>query len=204
MASSQAVAAPPSLHTKPPVHWSLYAASLLSLATLGIYSYVYLLCRKNRKRVARGLSPVAEGRRLWLARGAFALDLLISAYFSSVTPRLLASAQPFTMSQRATWATRRQMVQTMPRPLFWFFAVTGLVPTVSMTATVIGGALAKERLRNDPAWRRLHAIVAAIAYVSWWVAIAPILAIGVVGEKRAIRWLNAQMRERQTETDGAA
>ena len=155
------------------IHWSMRLMSLVSLGVLGIYTYVLLLCRRGRRQ-SLAEQQSQERRRLRLSSLAFALDLSISAYFSAATPLLLKKGGlPFDR-------------QNLPRPVFWFFAVTGFVPTASMTLTVIGGWRWRERIRGQVGWRRFHRLVAWVAYFSWWLACAPVLLMGVLGERRTI------------------
>lgn len=154
--------------------------SLVSLLTLALYSYVLQLCQKEARHNARLRRegqltvPVEASSRIRLALIAFAFDLLISAYFSTVTPILL---------KQGGLAFNRK---TMPRPLFWFFAITGFVPTASMTVTVLCGKHWSERIRQKRAWRIFHGLTALVAYFSWWLACSPVFIIAVVGERRTL------------------
>lgn len=148
--------------------------SLVSLVALSIYTYVLILCRRRRTTAD---SRENQEKRLRLSLLAFALDLTISAYFSAATPLILKKGGlPFDRKK-------------LPRPLFWFFAITGFVPTASMTLTVIGGWKWREHIRHKPGWRLAHGIVAMLAYFSWWVACSPVLFMGLIGEKRTIELL---------------
>ena len=159
--------------------------SLVSLFTLGLYTYVLQLCQREAKRNAKlrrdgqAVLPEHETRRVRLASCAFTLDLLVSAYFSAVTPLLL---------KQGGVAFNRK---TMPRPLFWFFAVTGFVPTASMTFTVLAGRRWHTHIRHNRSWRVAHGLVALIAYFSWWLACAPLFLMALLGERRTLRLLQA-------------
>lgn len=164
-------------------HWSMRLMSLVSLLTLGLYSYVLRLCQCEARRNAalRNAGQAVElgeaKHRARLALLAFALDLLISAYFSSVTPALL---------KQGGLAFNRK---TMPRPLFWFFAITGFVPTATMTITVLGSRRWHERIRQNRVWRIAHALIALTAYFSWWLACAPVFIVVLLGERRTLSLL---------------
>lgn len=168
-------------------HWSMRLMSLVSLLTLGLYSYVLRLCqceaRRNAALQAKGqdeseAEATSEAKyRARLALLAFTLDVLISAYFSSVTPALL---------KQGGLAFNRK---TMPRPLFWFFAVTGFVPTATMTITVLGSRRWHERIHHNRAWRIAHAFIALTAYFSWWLACAPVFLVVLLGERRTLSLL---------------
>jgi len=155
--------------------------SLVSLLTLAIYSYVLAVCHhQSRQDNARPNQPknvAVEVRRLRFASLAFGLDLLISAYFGAATPLLL---------EKGGLAFDRKR---LPRPLFWFFAITGLVPTASMALTIVGGRRWQARIKTHPGWRAFHGITALIAYFSWWLACAPIFFVVLVGEKRTLELL---------------
>ncbi len=153
--------------------------SLVSLAALTLYTYVLRLCHHQSQGVAGipDLSEVAEQRRVRFASSAFALDLIISAYFGAATPVLL---------EKGGLAFDRKR---MPRPLFWFFAITGLVPTASMALTVIGGQRWRNRIKNQAGWRTFHGITGLIAYFSWWLACAPIFLMALLGEERTLQLL---------------
>lgn len=171
------------------IHWGMRLMSLLSLLTLGLYSYVLRLCQKEARRNARFRQlgqlalPLPESRRVRLASLAFGLDLLVSAYFSAITPVLL---------KQGGVAFNRQ---TLPRPLFWFFAVTGFVPTASMTFTVLTGRRWTARIQQKKVWRVAHGLVALLAYFSWWLACAPVFLVAVLGERRTMALLKALSRE---------
>jgi hypothetical protein len=148
--------------------------SLLSLFTLALYSYVLGLCQRQSRIAAKTADAEAERLRVRYASLAFAIDLLISAYFGVATPAI--------MKKSGLVFDRKQM----PRPLFWFFAVTGFVPTASMALTVIGGQRWRARIRSNAGWRTFHGITALLAYFSWWLACSPLFFMALVGEKRAI------------------
>jgi hypothetical protein len=146
--------------------------SLVSLFALGIYSYVLWLCRRAHRRAGHD-----ERRRLKLASLAFALDLSVSAFFSAATPAILKKGGvPFDR-------------KNLPRPIFWFFAVTGFVPTASMCLTVLGGWRWHKLIKDNPTARRWHIIIGWVAYLSWWVACSPLFVMGVLGEKRTVELL---------------
>ncbi len=150
--------------------------SLVSLFTLGLYTLVLVLCHRSRGRT-RSTNGGDEYQRLRIAMLALGLDLAISAFFGAATPLILKNGGlPFDR-------------KNMPRPIFWFFAVTGFVPTASMLLTVLGGWRKFEQIRQRPGWRKLHGSVALLAYFSWWVACAPVLIMGLIGEERAIELL---------------
>jgi uncharacterized membrane protein len=164
---------PKTLVTISEIHWGMRLMSVVSLLALGFYTYVLWLCRRSR-RLATPLSPQEERRRIQYSALAFGLDLAVSAYFGAATPLILKKGGlPFDR-------------KNMPRPMFWFFAITGFVPTASMTLTVVGGRRWQKLIRTQPRMRRLHGIIALLAYFSWWIACSPVLLIGLVGEKRAI------------------
>ena len=144
-------------------HWTMRLMSVLSLLTLGLYSYVLKLCQHEAKSNLQfpQTGSSATRRRVRLASTAFSLDLLISAYFSAVTPILLKEC--------GVVLNRK----TMPRPLFWFFAITGFVPTVSMTFTVLSGHFWHERIRQQKSLRLFHGLVAIVAYFPWSFGMRP-------------------------------
>ncbi len=151
--------------------------SLVSLGVLGIYTYVLYLCRQGRKKAGLAGLPMGEERRLRLSTLAFLLDLTISAYFSAATPFILKKGGlPFDR-------------KNLPRPIFWFFAITGFVPTASMSLTVVGGWRWRNRIRGHRGWRLFHGLIALLAYFSWWLACSPLLAMGILGEKRTLELL---------------
>lgn len=152
--------------------------SLISLFALALYSYVLRLCRhQSRRATAFPGDERIERRRMRFAALAFGLDLIISAYFGAVTPVLL---------EKGGLAFDRKR---MPRPLFWFFAITGFVPTASMALTVIGGRRWRNQIKSNPNWRNFHGITAMLAYFSWWLACSPVFFMALVGEERAIEIL---------------
>jgi len=154
------------------IHWSMRLMSLISLFALAIYSYVLWLCQRS----ARSSNPAYAKSRVRMAVTAFGLDLLISAYFSAITPTLL---------ERGGLHLDRK---NMPRPLFWFFAITGFVPTASMSLTVVGGHYWGKRIREKRGWRSFHIVTALVAYFSWWIACAPVFVISVLGEEKVLEW----------------
>ncbi|NWJ48006.1 MAG: hypothetical protein HXX08_19295 [Chloroflexi bacterium] len=154
-------------------HWSMRLMSLLSLLTLAIYTYVLIDCKRaGRINASRRLS---DKRRFTLSAIAFGMDLAISAYFGAITPKLIKVGG-------LTYD-----VKNTPRPLFWFFAITGLVPTASMSLTVLGARRWHLRIRERKGWLIFHATVALVAYVFWWLACLPVFFISIVGEKRALK-----------------
>ncbi len=155
------------------IHWSMRVMSLVSLGVLGVYSYVMFLCRRGGGQ----LNGDQDRQRVRLSALAFGLDLAISAYFSAATP--------FILKKGGLLFDRKNL----PRPVFWFFAVTGFVPTASMTLTVVGGWKWRERIRARRGWRRFHVAVAILAYLSWWLACSPLFAMGLLGEKRTVELL---------------
>jgi hypothetical protein len=157
-------------------HWSMRLMSILSLLALVIYTYVLGECQRAARKPGEHPTKARDRRRVRLAVFAFALDLSISAYFSAATPVLL---------ERGGITLDRK---NMSRPLFWFFAISGFVPTASMSLTVIGGRRWREQIRTKKNWRIFHGIVAFLAYFSWWIACAPVFFISLVGEKRAFAW----------------
>ncbi len=177
MAILQKPATPPQSVANPPttsrqIHWSMRLMSVVSLFTLAIYSYVLNLCRRQSRNLE--LDGKTEKRRIRFAAVAFGLDLVISAYFGAATPLLLKHGGLVFDRKR------------MPRPLFWFFAITGFVPTASMALTVIGGQRWRNQIKKHPAWRTFHGITALLAYFSWWLACAPVFFMALVGEERAL------------------
>ncbi len=165
------------------IHWSMRLMSLISLLGLGLYTYVLVLCLR-RRRTNTPLTEHEERRRRYFSGLAFALDLGVSAFFSAATPLILKNG--------GLQFDRKHL----PRPLFWFFAISGFVPTASMTLTVLGGRRWQSRIRDNPRWRRWHGLVAVVAYFSWWIACSPVLVMAFLGEKRTIelikktQWLN--------------
>jgi len=156
-------------------HWSMRLFSLVSLLALALYSYVLKLCRHRSRQ--KSLDQKAEKCRVRFATLAFTLDMLVSVYFGAATPILLA---------KGGLVFNRK---SLPRPLFWFFAITGLLPTASMALTVIGGQRWQKRIGANSRWRSFHAITGLIAYISWWIACSPILFIAIFGEKRTLELL---------------
>ncbi|HEX2915993.1 MAG TPA: hypothetical protein VH186_34845 [Chloroflexia bacterium] len=156
-------------------HWSMRLMSLVSLFALGLYSYVLWLCYRPSRQ--RPLTDRHERHRVSLSALAFALDLTISAYFGAATPLILKKGGlPFDR-------------KNLPLPIFLFFAITGFVPTASMTVTVLGGWRWRDRIRHKENWRALHGRMALLAYFSWWLACAPVLLMGLIGERRTIELL---------------
>jgi hypothetical protein len=147
--------------------------SILSLVALAIYTYVFRLCHQYSTSTENP-SHKQEKTRWKLAISAFSLDLLISLYFGAITPLLLKhSGLHFDR-------------KSMPKPLFWFFAVTGALPTLSMTLTVIGGQRWQNKIRHKKTWRIFHIFTALLAYTSWWIACSPLFFISLLGEDKAI------------------
>ena len=155
-------------------HWSMRLMSLLSLLTLGMYTYVLLLCRKAGRMPQK--YNLDNNTRLRLSIMAYSMDLSISAYFGAIT-QLLLKRGGFTYDRT-----------NMPRPLFWFFAITGFLPTASMSLTVYSAHRWKKEISEKRNWRIFHGVMALVAYFSWWVCCAPVIYIGIVGDKRAIEW----------------
>ena len=161
------------LNTISEIHWGMRLMSLVSLLALAFYTYVLVLCYRSRRSMLP-LNAKEERQRLQYSALAFGLDLAVSAYFGAATPLILKKGGlPFDR-------------KNMPRPMFWFFAITGFVPTASMTLTVVGGRRWQKRIQAQPRWRKLHGVIALLAYFSWWLACAPVLLMGLIGEKRAI------------------
>lgn len=149
--------------------------SLISLFALALYSYVLWLCRRqSRLATAFPMDEQVERRRVRFAALAFGLDLVISAYFGAATPLLL---------EKGGLAFDRKR---MPRSLFWFFAITGFVPTASMALTVIGGQRWRNQIKSHAGWRTFHGVTALVAYFSWWLACSPVFFMAVMGEERAL------------------
>ncbi|MEI7556412.1 hypothetical protein [Candidatus Chlorohelix sp.] len=154
-------------------HWSMRLMSLLSLLALAIYTYVLLDCKRAGRNTAH--KRLSDKRRFTLSAIAFGMDLTISAYFGAITPKLV-KAGGLTYD-----------VKNTPRPLFWFFAITGIVPTASMGLTVLGARRWYSRIQERKSWLVFHATVALVAYIFWWIACLPVFFISIVGEKRALK-----------------
>jgi hypothetical protein len=147
----------------------------LSLLALAVYTYVFRLCRHYANKTDTP-NQTQEKLRWRLAISAFTLDLLVSLYFGAITPVLL--------KQGGLYFDRKNM----PRPLFWFFTITGTFPTATMTLTVVGGQRWQAKIRHNKMWRIFHIITGVLAYISWWVACSPLFLISVLGEDKAIAW----------------
>jgi hypothetical protein len=161
--------------------------SILSLVALAIYTYVLRLCR-HYARPNSSPNQKQEEMRWRLAISAFSLDMLISLYFGAITPLLL--------KQSGLHFDRK----SMPKPLFWFFTITGTFPTLTMTLTVVGGQRWQTKIRGNKMWRLFHIFTALLAYFSWWVACSPLFLISLLGEDRAIaiaKKLSIAMEESQ-------
>lgn len=167
--------------THPGIHWSMRLMSLVSLLALSMYTYVLILCQRGGAKKGASLAAHEHARRVKLSTAAFSLDLAVSAYFSAATPAILEKG--------GVHFDRKDL----PRPLFWFFAITGFVPTASMCLTVLGGWKWSNLIKQNANLRRLHKAIAWVAYLSWWVACSPLFLVGILGETRTIELLKRLM-----------